>query len=158
MHIHKARAMKEDSIKKAAAIMEKAMKASEAMAKYPEELSDKGLAELLIFSVAASLYMESDEDVIFMTLGSLIIFISADSELCMSKEEVQKHVLERIPYFTGLLSDIAKDPQNFDVKPIYCALYRSPMTDVKYAPVSPKEPDVFVKIVREMIISMNNFE
>lgn len=53
--------------KKAVAIMEKAMKASGAMTKYLEELSVKGLAELLIFSVAAGLNMESDEDVIFVT-------------------------------------------------------------------------------------------
>ena len=139
--------MKEDSIKKAAAIMEKAMKASGAMTRYPEELSDKGLAELLIFSVAAGLYEESDKDVIFMTLGSLINFISADSELGISEEEVRKHVLDRIKYFTELLFDIAKDPQNFDLKPIYCALYRSPMTDIKYAPVEPEFPDQYRKSI-----------
>lgn len=59
-----------------------------------------------------------------MTYGSLTNFISADSKLELRENDMWEHVLDRIKYFTGLLSDIKKDLRNFDFKPIYCALYK----------------------------------
>lgn len=150
--------MNEEAKKRAEEIMTMAIAAAGKMTAYPEELSDEGLAELLIFCANAGLLTESDKDVVLITLSGLINFLSIDSGLKQTKEEIQEHVLGRSKYFTVLLMNIVKEANSFDPKPLYCALFRSPMTDVKYAAVEPKESELFKKIVKDIIFAMNKGE
>ena len=145
--------MNESVKNKSIVILNNAIVAAGKMSAYPEELSDKGLAELLIFCVDAGLLTEFDEDVISMTLSSLIHFLSNNSGLGLTESDMKEHILERSKYFTKILIGIVKDPETFDLKPIYCAFFRYPLTNVKYAPAEPMIPDLFREIVVRSLTS-----
>lgn len=144
-NIHKSQ------IRKAKHILNRAKKASRKVAAYSEALSEDGFAELLLFCVVVELVNEDDMLVKQLAVSALYSFLSVDSSISLSGKMLQKHILERSEYFLGLIQDIVADPDGFDTRPLYCALYIYPLSDIKYYYSIPQEEDTFRNLIVNII-------
>lgn len=82
------------------------------MAKYPEALSDKGIAEVLIFCVCCALNEENDNDLVEAVLTLLIWYISNDTKLNISVHQVAGIVAMRSKDYSIIIQEIKKIRKN----------------------------------------------
>jgi hypothetical protein len=143
-----------DYYKQASEDFKLALHATLEMKSYSEELSKDGLIEASFFCTAVRLYSEENEDLVKATLHEMIFSLADTENFGGDTEKARQHIIERGPYFTELIEGILKDPYGFDPNPLYCALFRYPLSDVRYAPVGPKDPDAFRECVQKMFVKM----
>jgi hypothetical protein len=149
LHIHKSQ------IRRANRIFNRAKKASRKMAAYSEELSEDGLAELLLFCVVVGLVNEDDMLVKQLAVSALYSFLSSESSISLSGEKLQKHILVRSEYFLWQIKDITADPKGADLCPLYSAFFRDPLTNIQFSVAEPKDPESFRKVVNIMILKLS---
>lgn len=143
-----------DYYKQASEDFKLALQATLEMKSYKEELSRDGIIETSFFCTAIRVYSEEDKE-LSKTILQAMAFSLADTEKFGGDiEKAKQHIIERGPYFTQLIEDILKDPYGYDLNPLYCALFRYPLSDVKYAPVGPADPDAFRECVQRMFVKM----
>jgi hypothetical protein len=57
-------------------------------------------------------------------------------------------------YFTCLIQKIIQNSDEYDPNPLYCALYRYPLTDVRYSPIGPSDISNFRNCIKKLFIDM----
>ena len=140
-------------------ILNRCIEASYEITHYHEELSRDGMAEVLIFCICVALHREKNAQVIEDVLIMLIRFIAEDSDEPKDIDMIAKHVTMRTEDYATIIKDIARNPSSFDLKPLYCAFYRYPLTDVHWAVAEPKYAENFrgvvLKILDMLLIDKN---
>ena len=126
------------------------------MAKYPEALSDKGIAEVLIFCVCCALNEENDNDLVEAVLTLLIWYISNDTKLNISVHQEAGIVAMRSVDYSNIILEIKNNPGEFNLNPLYCDFFRYPFTDVHYAVTGPKYPVLFREWVLKLISRLSS--
>lgn len=137
--------------KKVKGILQKSQKAFKIMLDYDEEPSEFSEYEIWIFSVYIQLLMEEDKELVDLAILHLINGIYKCNESNLELNDVVKHVEERLEYYPETVQSIEDNPDEYDLKPLYCAWYRYPFTDVHYASADPKYPDIFRRKIYEVI-------
>lgn len=132
-------------------VIRKCKQATLLLTQYEESLPDRGIAEALIFNTYIALTVEKSKETIENILVLLIQYLSTYSDDRFEINKVAKHVTERMAYYGEIWESIVQDPDNYDLKPLYCAFYRFPFTDIHYAAAEPKNPNSFRDIVSRMI-------
>ncbi|MCI2107984.1 MAG: hypothetical protein LKK12_01595 [Bacteroidales bacterium] len=131
-----------------------AMNATMEMKSYSEKLSEDGINETSFFCIAVRVYTEKDQDLIKATLQMMALSLADSEKFGGDIEKAENHIIERGQYFTQLIEDILNNPYQFDPNPLYCALYRYPLSDVRYSPVGPSDPEAFKECVQKMFVKM----
>lgn len=67
-------------------------------------------------------------------------------------QEILAHCRKRIGDYSRWIELIPKGI-DFDIKPFYGAIFRSPFSNVNYYPVEPKQPDLFREVLLRMFIA-----
>lgn len=140
--------MKKDDSKK---ILNRCKKATLQMSKYPEVLTDEGIAEVLIFCVCYVLNEENDKCLMERVLTLLIWYISDDIKLNRSVLQVAKIVAMRSIDYPLIIQEIKDNPEEFDLNSLYCDMFRYPFTDVHYAVAGPKYPKLFRNVILKLL-------
>lgn len=132
-------------------ILNRCIEVSYEITHYQEELSRDGMAEVLIFCICVALYRENNPQVIEDVLIMLIRFIAEDNDVPRDIDEIANHVTMRTGDYASIIKDIARNLSSFDLKPLYCAFYRYPLTDVHWAVAEPEYPEGFREIVLKIL-------
>lgn len=135
----------------AESILNRCIEASYEITHYHEELSRDGMAEVLIFCVCVALHRKKDPQVIEDVLIMLIRFIAEDNVAPKDIDLIAKHVTMRTEDYAIIIKDIARNLSSFDLKPLYCAFYRYPLTDVHLAVAEPEYAENFRRIVLKIL-------
>lgn len=131
-------------------IINRCVEASYEITHYHEELSRDGVAEVLIFCICVALHREKNAQVIEDVLIMLIRFIAEDYDASKDIDVIAKHITMRTDYAI-IIKEIARNPSSFDLKPLYCAFYRYPLTDVHLAVSEPEYAENFRRIVLKIL-------
>ena len=136
---------------KAERIFSRCIEVSYEMAHYHEKLSRDGMAEVLIFCICFALHKERASHVIEDVLIMLIRFIAEDNDEPRDVDVIAKHLAMRTKDYATIINDIARNPYSFDLKPLYCAFYRYPLTEVHLAVAEPESAESFRRIVLKIL-------
>ena len=131
--------------------MKRAQDALYKLSRYSERPSELGVFEAWIFNVCCLLLKESDEELIENVLADLINGIHSCDSSGMDIERIADQVVARAKFYPEILKTMLQDPVEYDLKPLYCAWYRYPFTDVQYAVAEPNNRDQFRLMIARMM-------
>lgn len=143
--------MKSKLEKKTEKLLLKAQNAYSKLSDYPEHHSEKTVLEIWIFNVCCLLLKEHDEKLIELVLSDLINGIHSCDTSGMDIEDIANHVFFRTKFYQEIFKSILQNPVEYDLKPLYCAWFRYPFTDVQYAVAEPADPRKFRLAVSNMM-------